>query len=117
VIPAFFHSIILDVMLPTPTRDVIFKELSEGGVLFHTADEVYFGLNEVGRQVWKLLPPACESFEDLCTEVQRQYPTESMETIREDVRELLDDLIRFGLLSSASASVDSEQGAAPVPTP
>jgi hypothetical protein len=102
-------------MLPSPSRDVIFKELSEGGVLFHTADEVYFGLNEVGRQVWKLLPPACESFEDLCTEVQRQYPTVSLETIREDVRELLDDLVRFGLLSPAS--VDSEQGAAPVPAP
>jgi hypothetical protein len=99
-------------MLPNPDPKVIFKELAEGGVLFHTVHEVYYGLNEVGRQVWSRLPPHCETMEDLCAEVHGLYPSVPLDTIVADVQELLDDLVGFGLLSPAKVAV--EQGAAAV---
>jgi hypothetical protein len=99
-------------MLPTPRREVIFKEMAEGGVLFHTVDEVYYGLNGVGCQVWKLLPPVSDSFDGLCEEIQRQHPAVPLDTIRADVQELFDDLIEFGLLSPGEAG--SERVAAPL---
>lgn len=102
-------------MLPSPARDVIYREMSEGAVLFHTVDEVYYGLNEVGRQVWSLLPPVCTTLEEVCAEVQRRYPEVDPEIIRADVREMLDELVDFGLLTVAEVS--HEPGAAAVPVP
>ena len=43
--------------LPVATAHVVYGPLSDGAVLFSTKDEVYFGLNQVGAQVWELLPP------------------------------------------------------------
>jgi hypothetical protein len=85
-------------MLPVANPKVIFKSMPDGAVLFSTADEVYFGLNEVGARVWELLPPATHTLDDLCEAVHRQYPTVPVSTIRADVIELLDELAAQGLV-------------------
>jgi len=100
-------------MLPKPSEAVIFKELSEGGVLFHTTEEVYFGLNHVGCVVWRCLPPAMDNVEDVCLQVQRQYPAEPMATIRTDVEELLEELVKFGLVVSEGVAGENKSAAVP----
>ena len=85
-------------MLPVANPKVIFKSMPDGAVLFSTADEVYFGLNEVGARVWELLPPATRTLDELCEAMQRQYPAVPISTIRADVVELLDELSAQGLV-------------------
>lgn len=79
-------------MLPLPNPQVIYRPLSEGAVLFATADEVYFGLNTVGARVWESLPPAHDTLEALCTALEREYPDVAPEVLRSDVLELLSEL-------------------------
>ncbi len=84
-------------MLPAAKPDVIYQSLSEGAVLFSTSDEVYFGLNEVAARVWEALP-ATTTWDELCAAVQAHYPEADPETIRADVRQLIDELLEHKLL-------------------
>jgi len=72
--------------------------------LFSTENEVYLGLNDVGRRVWSLLPPACTTLDDLVAQLAQEYPDASPEVIRSDVLELLEDLERNGLLEPTAES-------------
>jgi hypothetical protein len=84
-------------LLPVPDEAVIYKAVSDGGVLLHTATEVYFGLNRVGARVWELLPPASRTFDELCPKIIADYPDAAPETVRNDVAELLSELVSHGL--------------------
>jgi hypothetical protein len=99
-------------MLPRPSGGVIFKEMPEGGVLLHTEQEVYFGLNEVGAKVWSRLG-SYESFEALCDSVHAEYQDVARDVLDVDVRELLDQLAGFGLLVPADGG-DAQASVAPV---
>jgi hypothetical protein len=99
-------------MLPVAVPAVIQQNLDDGTVLFDPETELYFGLNEVGALVWSLLPPACESLDQLCEQVAVRYPDVPLATIRSDVTELLEQLVAEGLASrSAPGGID----AAPAP--
>ena len=89
--------------LPVPNSAVIFRALAEGGVIFSTVDEVYFGLNAVGARVWELLPPALTSFDELIGKLMADYPEVDEATIRADVTELLQELEGHGLVKRAPA--------------
>lgn len=89
--------------LPRARQSVVFKELSEGALLFSAEEEVYLGLNDVGRRIWSLLPPACDTLEDLVSHLAREYPDASPDIIRSDVLVLLEDLERNGLLEAPPA--------------
>ena len=93
-------------MLPVPNPTVIFKALADGAVLFAPNVEIYFGLNEVGARVWELLPAANGSLDALCASVGALYPDAPAATIRQDVQELLDELVTQGLATAAGAPVD-----------
>jgi hypothetical protein len=93
------------VRLPRAKQSVVFKDLSEGALLFSTEDEIYLGLNEVGTRVWHLLPPACETLQDMVDRLAREYPEVTAEIIRQDVIELLEELDKHGLLEPVSGSV------------
>lgn len=86
--------------LPRPHPGVIFNTVSSGAVLLHAPTEIYFGLNAVGSRVWQLLPPECESFEELCNRLMLEYPDVPAEQIAEDVAELLNALENQGLVVS-----------------
>lgn len=85
-------------MLPGPNPSVIYRSLSEGAVLFCVADEVYFGLNPVGAEVWELLPPAHLTLDALCDTLCARHPDVPADEIRRDVIDLLDSLQSFGLV-------------------
>jgi hypothetical protein len=71
-------------MLPRRNPEVLFKPVTDGAVLLHVTDEVYFGLNAVGARVWEHLPPASTTFEELCEKIQAEYSDAGIEEIRTD---------------------------------
>lgn len=85
-------------MLPNPNPAVVCKAVSGGAVLLDTEQEVYFGLNEVGRQVWELLPPVCGSVEEICRRISEVYPDVDLQEIERDVADLLSSLSQEGLV-------------------
>ena len=91
-------------MLPTRNPKVIFKALATGAVLYSTEEEVYFGLNPVGVRVWELLPPAHQTLDEMCRVIASEYPEVGEDVIRADVAELIDELIKLGLVLPAQAS-------------
>lgn len=88
----------VQVILPRPHPAVMFREVSDGAVLLHMEDEIYFGLNSVGARIWQLLPPACASLGDLCARLETTYPGVPAEQLMADVTELLDQLREAKLL-------------------
>lgn len=85
--------------LPTPTAGVIFQRVPGGAVLLATADEVYYGLNEVGAEVWGLLVPGTGSLDALCGAIGATYPEVPAAELRADIAELLDSLAAAGLVT------------------
>jgi hypothetical protein len=81
---------------------VIFQTVSDGAVLLHADQEVYFGLNRVGARVWSLLPPATRSFAQLCDELAREYPDVAPQALHDDVAELLTELAHHGLVDASA---------------
>lgn len=96
-------------MLPVANPKVIFKALSDGAVLFSSEDEVYFGLNAVGAQVWALLPPVSGTFDELCAAIAAQYPDVDPQVIHDDVRELLAELASHHLVLPPPPGQSDEQ--------
>jgi hypothetical protein len=96
-----------DWLLPKPAESSIFRALPEGGVLFSTTSEVYFGLNSVGARIWNLLPPATRSFNELCASLTAEYVDVDEDTIRSDAREFVEHLVSNGLAISPRAGEPS----------
>lgn len=70
-------------------------------MLLSTTDELYFSLNAVGARIWTLLPPSCETVEQVCDVLQREHPDVTAADIRDDVVSLLADLLRERLVKAA----------------
>ena len=90
-------------MLPRPNPAILFQPLPEGAVLLDSANETYFGLNQVGAQVWELLPPACATMDQVCAALSERYPDVAVGELQSDVTELLDLLTEQGLVVQAEA--------------
>lgn len=85
-------------VLPAPAKGAVFKRLPEGGVLFSTESEVYFGVGDVGARIWELLPPASRTIDDLVAVLANQYRDVSASQIRTDVQAFLTELLENGLV-------------------
>lgn len=98
-------------LLPAADPSVIFQQLEEGAVLFAPATEIYFGLNEVGARIWQSLPPVRRTVEELTTDIAAAYPDVAQETIRADITELLDQLVKEGLaVADGTSGPDAHAG-------
>jgi hypothetical protein len=86
--------------LPVKNPNIVFRRVSEGAVLLSTEDEVYFGLNEVGAEIWDLLTPEVETFDDLRDALARKYPDVDVGQIGADLKEILDELLKAGMLKN-----------------
>ncbi len=100
--------------LPKPKPEVIYRGVDDGAVLLSSKDEVYFGLNPVGRYIWEHLPPVLQTPEELFVSLSAAYPDVPIETIRADARELLAELQANGLVSppAGTAYATSQSDAA-----
>lgn len=90
-------------MTLSPHPDVICKPVSGGGILLHTRDEVYYGLDPVGLRIWELLKPEIRDVDELCAALAADYPDVSRDTLRTDVLELLENLKNSGLVVAGAA--------------
>ena len=80
--------------------------MAEGGVLFSSESEVYFGVNPVGAIIWELLP-SCDTVQQLCATLSQRYSDVGPDRIYRDVMTFLTDLRANGLVVEADGeSVD-----------
>lgn len=91
-------------LLPAKKPDVICQAVDEGAVLLSAKDEVYYGLNTVGLEIWENLPPRLETIEDMSDHIGSLYPEVDSEVIRSDVAELLGELMEQGLVETREHS-------------
>lgn len=89
--------------LPSPSPSAIFRRLPEGGVLFSTETEVYFGVGVVGARIWELLPPATRTVEEMVGILASKYHDVPASQIRDDVEQFLAELISNGLVAHVAA--------------
>ena len=91
--------------LPTKNPDVIFRRVEEGAVLLSAKDEVYFGLNEVGAFIWEALTPELDSSDEIRDALVQKYPDVDPDVIAVDLAEILDELVKAGMLLENESSV------------
>ena len=84
--------------LPTPHPAVVFRIMPDGGVLFSSASETYYGLNATGAFIWEHLAPVCGTLDDLCVALQERHPDVPADVLRCDIAAVLDDLAASGLV-------------------
>lgn len=101
--------------LPTPAPNVIFRRLPEGGVIYSTSSEIYFGLNDVGARIWELLAPTCGNFADMCSALESAFPDAPPALIRRDVVRYLDELVANALVVPAPAPDGISSSGSPRP--
>ena len=90
--------------LPSRRSSVVFREVPEGAILFCMETEVYFSLNLIGVQVWRLLAPESGSVDEVVSSIHADYPDVSREQIASDVRGLIADLVGQSLAEAQAAS-------------
>jgi hypothetical protein len=78
--------------------DVVFQEVSGEYVLLNMASEQYFGLDDIGAQIWRVLAASGQP-ETVIVELQKEYDVDE-ETLRHDLALLLNDLKTEGLITS-----------------
>ena len=88
----------VDGRMPRVNPDVVWTSVSDGAVLFCVSKELYYGANQVAAFVWDRLQESNCSFDDLCERVVERFPGALPDEVRVDVRELLDDFERHGLV-------------------
>ena len=93
-----------DRSLPRISPDVVWTSVADGAVLFCVSRELYYGANQVAAFVWQQLESSNNTtFEARCAAVRERFPDADAAEVRQDVRELLDDFERNGLVIPAAA--------------
>jgi hypothetical protein len=88
--------------LPQPRPSVIYKDLPEGAILFCPQTEVYYSLNSIGVNIWRLLPPVCTTDAEIVARLTQLHPDVDISRIETDVRRLLVELVQSGLADSST---------------
>ena len=82
--------------------DVLATELGAEVVILNLADGQYYGLDEVGAEVWKALASPA-TVDDVCRAITSAFDVEDA-CCREDVLSLLGELASRGLVTVAENS-------------
>lgn len=107
--PAHVMSSDHETRLPSPAPGAIFRRLPEGGVLFSTETEVYFGVGVVGARIWELLPPATRTVEEMVDILASKYRDVSASQIRADVERFLSELLTNGLVAPVATPAQGDR--------
>jgi hypothetical protein len=98
--------------LPAPLPGSIFRKLPEGGVIFSTDTEVYFGVTAVGARIWELLPPATGTLDEMVAILASEYNDVDVSKIRTDVERFIAELLTNELVAHHPAPPQRDR---PVP--
>ena len=99
----------LETPLPIPAPSAVFRKLPEGGVLFSTETEVYFGVGVVGAAIWELLPPVTRTVEEMVSILSTKYRDVSASQIRADCERFLEELVTNGLVARVQAPAPGDR--------
>lgn len=77
--------------------DVLSRELDGELILLNVNSESYYGLDEVGAQIWKCFEQN-ESLEEVFHALLQQYDVDDESTLQRDVLDLISKLAELGLL-------------------
>ena len=80
-------------------RDIVFREEEEGAFLFDPDTGRICYLNELGVNIWKSFGER-KAPEQLISEISLDFPEIPKEQIARDCMRFIEDLGRFGFLSS-----------------
>ena len=89
-----------DEVLPMTNPQVVFCAVEDGAVLLSTADEVYFGLNEVGTRIWELIGEGRDTVRGILDAILGEYSVEPAEAERA-LLDLLAELAAKGLIEAS----------------
>ena len=78
--------------------DVVFRDLSGEAVLLNLTTGMYFGLNESGTRMWKLLLETGDR-ENTLVRMKVEYDADET-SLRRDLDALIEQLLEKGLLTS-----------------
>jgi hypothetical protein len=78
------------------TSDHVSSDLAGEEIILDLKDDTYYGLNEVGADIWTLLD-APRRVTDICSELQEHYDVER-EVLENDVVDLLSEMHERGLI-------------------
>ena len=81
----------------TVSEKVLFQEVSGETVLLDLSSESYFGLDEIGTRIWVLLNEG-KNLDGILDTLQAEYEV-TRETLESDTTELLDNLLKVGLIT------------------
>jgi hypothetical protein len=84
-----------------PGDDVIFQALQDEIVLLNMKDQQYFGLDDVGSGMWKLLVEYGD-VETVADRLCAEYEVDRA-TVRKDLGILIQNMMAAGLLKAADA--------------
>jgi hypothetical protein len=79
---------------------VLYQELEGEVVLLNMANQEYYGLNDVGAQMWKCLLESAGSVDSAEVLLSKTYDIEPS-VIRADLERLVRELLQVGLLRAA----------------
>ena len=77
-------------------KEVLATELGSEFVMLNLADGIYYGLDEVGGEIWKLLATPVTAAE-ICRAISSSFDVEPDEC-RADVQQFLESLASRGLI-------------------
>lgn len=93
-----------DQMRLKPSVDCVVREIGGETVLLHLSKGTYFGLNETGTQIWRLLAGGASAGEIVDAFAQEhEIPRKQLES---DIRAFLDDLLENGILLGGDGSAE-----------
>ena len=77
-------------------EEVLFRDLDGESVLLHLGSGQYFGLDEVGSLIWRLLVEKC-SLDEIQQRIVAEYDVSAQE-VKKDVLRIVEELTQNGLV-------------------
>jgi hypothetical protein len=87
-------------------QNVMVREVKDGAVLLDVEKGIYFGLDPIGLQVWRLISEG-NSLVSICDELLEEYEV-SKSTLTTDIHNLMKDLSAQGLVSDIQENAQSD---------
>ena len=81
----------------TISEQVLFREVGNEGVILSLEDGHYFGLDETGTRIWKLLQSE-QDLDAIAEHLVSEYDV-TAERVRRDIEKFIDELVAARLIS------------------
>jgi len=77
-------------------QDILFQELGDEAVFLSMKNDHYYGLDQIGTKMWRLLTEQGD-IESVVQRLVHEYETDEA-TLRRDITDLIEKMTRAGLI-------------------